>query len=383
MTTMWSEYLENSSNKNIINYIDLPDTLCLCLKRNYKIKSRGESITVRKLKECNLRIDEVNKLIDSIFNWRFKKYKLKIKFPVRLDNIHYVKLYSLLLSEGNFRNTLSLNVPEDFFHDIFKESLVGLFGEQIKNMFYENKVNGFPITIAPEMLRYLLPIPFHIPRVILNDKEYSRVYLKIAFEAEGSPKINIKSHKKYISLSRNIDITQLISTNVKNNMEIGQRLYKLQIRNKFPTLYNRLNDFLPETLLGEKLLLEHHFGVVSTIDLECIQRNKTNFRRGEFSAKWRLNIYSDSVDKFINEIGFLSKKKDDICKEMRKIKSQRRKYFALDLMKAISKNRIFEIREFENRMKIFGYITPRKFVWSYCKKGIIKRIKRGVYFINS
>ena len=152
-----------------------------------------------------------------------------------------------------------------------------------------------------------------------------------------------------------------------------------QLRKDYPNLSKIIEQNPPLTLLGEHLVLKHYFNIYNIIKPEAIRINKTDYRCGKISTRWALYIYADSVNKFIKEINFISKRKRKITHEMSKIKGYKRQYFALEIMKKIQKNKIIKTLDFVREMKIHGYISPRTYLWRYEKKGIIKRIKKGKY----
>jgi hypothetical protein len=224
----------------------------------------------------------------------------------------------------------------------------------------------------------LLHIPQHIPRFILQNKEFARSYLKIAFESEGYA--YLKDSKRYIRLVRNMGIDSLIKETL--NYADGTRIAFGRFKREHPLIAEEIKQHLPATLLGEKLILKHHFDIESTLLPERILINKTNFRRGKRSIRWSLCIYADSIDRFIKEINFLSKKKKKICKEMSKIKANKPAYFCLKIMEKVSKsNNIFKAKDFRTEMKKMGYVTPQKYLWFYKKKNKIQHISKGVYKI--
>jgi len=268
-----------------------------------------------------------------------------------------------------------LHVPEKIFHNIFVKSLECLFSKKITKYIIQKKQKNILRSTAPTTLRYFIPISEHIPKLILKNKEYCRRYLQIAFEAEGSP--IFVGFKRYLSLKRNVNVTHILKNKIKYPEE--KRIYISQLRKDYPNLSKIIEQNPPLTLLGEHLVLKHYFNIYNIIKPEAIRINKTDYRCGKISTRWALYIYADSVNKFIKEINFISKRKRKITHEMSKIKGYKRQYFALEIMKKIQKNKIIKTLDFVREMKIHGYISPRTYLWRYEKKGIIKRIKKGKY----
>ncbi len=377
MKFSFSKYLQKAPDLSQINYWDLPDSSCLELDSIPKgIKLRGKSLTVKKLISKYNQSPAINKLVSSILFYRGCR-KLSLKLPFSLNNICFVELYSLMASEGSNNTEFRLHAPEDFFHNMFINNLKSLFGDNIDQYIIQRLDKGFLRTTAPTIMRYLIPIPEYIPKLILLNKEYSRRYLQIAFEAEGSP-IYIGS-KRYLSLKRNIDITPIVKGKLKYPKE--KRIYIRQLRKDHPILIEEILSNPPKLLLGEHLLLKEHFEIESNLKLECIRVNKTASGFGKITARWALYIYADSINKFIDEIDFISNKKRNKTREMRKIKGHRRQYFSLGVMKKISKKGVITTSEFVKEMGKLGYVSPITYLWRYRKKGILKKISRGKYLL--
>jgi len=158
-----------------------------------------------------------------------------------------------MASEGSKNTEFRLHVPEEFFHEMFIDNLTYLFGKSIKKYIIQRQDKKILRTTAPAIIRYLIPIPEHIPRIILLNKKYSKRYLQIAFEAEGSP-IYIKS-KRYISLKRNVGITNIVKERL--NYPEEKRIYAKQLRKDYPNLIGTILKHPPKLILGEHLLLKN------------------------------------------------------------------------------------------------------------------------------
>jgi hypothetical protein len=214
---------------------------------------------------------------------------------------------------------------------------------------------------------------------LFNNKDFAREYLRIAFEAEGCPIFNLKKSKKYIKLSRNNSVANLFHD---HNLVEGERIFINDIKKYYPKQYEQIIKNPDDLILGEHLLLKYWFDIDSVLTLENIRLNKTGNRKGKISAKWVLYIYSgEDIEKFRDEIGFITKDKKKKCNEMlRKIPSRKKQYTALKVMKKIQKENIFLTKEFNREMKKLGYVSPQKFIWDYWKnKKIIDWVKRGEY----
>jgi len=377
MRNIFSEYLKNAPKMSKINYWDLPQSTCLELNSIPKnIKLRGKSLTVKKLLSNFGKNHKINKKISAIFFYRGIR-KLPLKFPFSLDNINFVELYSLMASEGSNNTEFRLHVPEDFFHDMFINNLESLFSKNILTYLHQKQEKGFLRSTAPAIIRYFIPIQDHIPKIILLNKDYSKRYLQIAFESEGSP-IHVGS-KRYISLKRNIDITKIVENKLKYPEE--KRIYAKQLEKDYPDLIKKILDNPPKLILGEHLLLKEYFKIDSNLNLECIRINKTSSGFGKITSRWALYIYADSINRFIDEINFIGAKKKALTQKMRMVIGNRKQYFSFELMKKISKKSLINSSDFVREMKKLGYVSPRAYISRYLKKGILKKTGRGKYLI--
>ncbi len=372
-------YIESSPNSNTIQWSDLPDSIQLKLKTFPKdIKRLGEFTSIRRLKQSQVH-DDITPLITNIRGISGHK-QFSIRFPVHLNNIHYVRLYSLMVSEGYYKSEFAVNVPELFFHEMFKSSIKGIISEDTSKLITEDYNKGFLRSRAPAILRYIIPVPRYIPRLILENKDFSREYLRIAFEAEGSPIFDKQRHKRYIKLSRYNNISEYISN---ENLPITKRIYLSEIKTKYPVLFNKIKNYPPNVLLGEQILLKRHFDIDSQLRLEAIRKNSTGFRAGKISARWVLFIYANNIDKFIKDIGFISERKNELLEEMKEIRGNNPQYYTLDVINRISdKKRCFYRRDFIKEMKRIGYKSPSCNLLRYEDKNLIRKIKRGYYQVK-
>lgn len=369
-------YYNKSPKVKEINYWDLPKNMCVeLISIPNKVKLRGNSITIKKLISLVGKDKNINKNIKSILFLRNSR-RLLLNLPLSLNDLNFVNLNSLMISEGSHKSEFRIHVPERFFHDIFAESLSNIFGKEIKELILQKKEKNILRSTAPAVIRNILPIEEHIPKVILENKEYCRRYMQISFEAEGSP--IFVGFKRYISLKRNTRIDNLIKEKLKYPEE--KRIYFNQFQKDYPKTAKRVKENPPKTLLGEHLILKKHFNIDSIIKPEAIRINKTDYRcGGKIAARWALYIYANSVNRFIKEINFLSKKKKKIASKMAKIKGNNKQYFSLEIMKKIAKDKIIKSSEFVAEMKKFGYVSPGAYIFRYEKKGILQKIRRGKY----
>jgi hypothetical protein len=139
MEATFSKYLENAPELDNINYWNLPKSIFLELNPIPRgVKLRGKSLTVRKLISIYGKNPLINKNILSILFYRGKR-RLAIKFPFSLNNINFVRLYSLMASEGSNNTEFRLHVPEYFFHKMFADDLKELFGKGVRKYLIQKK----------------------------------------------------------------------------------------------------------------------------------------------------------------------------------------------------------------------------------------------------
>ncbi|MDO8511604.1 MAG: hypothetical protein Q7S55_05575 [Nanoarchaeota archaeon] len=371
-------YLKEAPNKKEVHWFDLPNGTQFLLK-NFPntLRKLGKSniVNIERLKKAFGKSKDINDLIVGIKKTMKGNGCLKVKFPIKLDNRDYVSLYSLMLSEGSNSSEFSLHVPEEFFHDLFHENIKTLTSDDFSKNIVIDFNNGFKRSRAPAKIRHLIPIDEHLPKFILLEKEFAREYLKIAFEAEGSPILNKDKIKRYIKLSRYVDISKYVNLELPSE----RRVYTGEIQEKYSSLYNKIKEYPPLTLLGEFILLKKHFDIDSKIILEAIKQNKTFFRTGKFSARWTLVIYANNINKFIQEINFISEKKREKCEEMLKIRANHPQYSTLKFIRAVENKGIILRKDFITIMKKEGYKSPSCYLHRFEKKGLLKRIEEGKY----
>jgi hypothetical protein len=374
------EYINTAPNVKRIHYWDLKPSTCVGLSRPpKKLQLTTKTISIRRLLSFGHR-REIEGLIRYIALWRYreKTRQLRITLPLDLNNLEYTRIYALMLSEGSFRYEFRLHVPEEVFHRILSSSLGNLLGRQVLRFMRKAESRHVARTSFPNVTRYLFPIPDHIPKFILQNKEFCREYLRIAFEAEGSP-VNTGS-KRYIRLVRSSNVSD---TARRLDVSVGERVTFGQLKREYPKIASAVLDNPPSTLLGEHLMLIHHFDILNRIAPESIRRNKTTFRRGEFSAKWALQLYSEDLEKFAREIGFLSRNKNLRMTRMLKVHGRKRKLSSFNnVISHLQKDGIFCARDFVSEMKAMGYKSPRAYLSRYRQIGLIERIERGVYRIK-
>jgi len=112
------------------------------------------------------------------------------------------------------------------------------------------------------------------------------------------------------------DITPFV---LKEKLPLQKRIYYGTLKKKYTNFLKDINNNPPKILEGEQILLKHHFDIDAKLVLEAIKRNKTSLRCGDVTARWVLLIYANNINKFIEKVGFISKKKKDICRKMMEI----------------------------------------------------------------
>ena len=341
---------------------NLPSHLFLLLQNN-------ERISVKNFLNSKA-YDQRN--VTGIINSKGKKYILKMKFPFILRNLDYVRLYSLMLAEGSKRTEFRLNVPEKELHSIFKESLIKLFpNANISKLLSIGKSHGIPRSNAPSILRFLIPIPDEIPNFIKRNEEFSKEFLKIFFEAEGTV------------VKNRIKLTQSISIGIRTiDLDFRRRrIFLGEIKKKDENLWKKIISFQSQVLLDIQEMLKIHFGIDSIVKPESLRINKTE-RRGKVTLKWVITITSKNINKFANEIGLLSNPKVEKLNNLVKVEKRNPKFFALEIMSKLEKRKnYFTFNEFIDTMKNHGYVYASVYLWRFQRSDIIKKISRGKYKI--
>ena len=171
------KYINKCSTKQKINWYDLSKSCYLLMNQNDDNQQR-----VKLIKKLVIENGKNKKLNQNIMGIRIsmKKGFLKLKLPINLNHIEYVRLYSLMLSEGSFKKEFSINVPEKFFHQIFKNSLKKLISNNI--LIKKDFNNNHERSRAPSIIRNILPFPNHLSLILFKNKDFAREYLRIAFE---------------------------------------------------------------------------------------------------------------------------------------------------------------------------------------------------------
>tara|TARA_Y100000310_G_C20653496_1_gene800732 strand:+ start:334 stop:1491 length:1158 start_codon:yes stop_codon:yes gene_type:complete len=371
------EYITNSQKFEKVDWWNLPKNAKLRLLHHpNEIKKLGNFTTVRRLKLCKKK-DEITKYIIGIKKYMTGNKDFKISFPINLKLKEYAQFYALMVSEGSYNTEFSLNVPEEFFHILFREDIRKLISNECSCLIKQDYNKGFLRSRAPAILRKIIPIPDHIPYIIINNKEFAREYLKVAFEAEGSPIFNKKQHKRYIKLSRYNNISPFVKDEI---LLLNKRIYLGSLKKEYPKLFEKIKNNPPKILEGEQILLKYHFGIESKLSLEAIRHNQTDFRAGKITARWILFIYANNIDKFIQQIGFISKEKIEKIEQMKNIKGHNPQYFALRIIGRITdKDNYFYRKEFIKEMKRLNYKSPSCYLWRYLKSELIRRMKKGYY----
>jgi hypothetical protein len=126
-------------------------------------------------------------------------------------------------------------------------------------------------------------------------------------------------------------------------------------------------------------MLIKHFGVEARIDPEYIRINKTSHRRGRVSVKWTLTIHGENINKFIQQIGFITRVKREKAQKLLKIKSHRSKHFVFKVIQNMSNQGVFFRSDFMREMNKLGYVGPQCFLTRYKKEGKIKQLSHGKY----
>lgn len=350
-------------NFETVSIEDLPTHLFLSLKN-------GSRISVKKfLQNKKYKMEDVS----GIVNLKRKKYIIKIDFPINLINFDYVRLYSLMLAEGSKTTEFRLHVPEKELHFIFKQSIKNLFPKtNMENLLSMGKSHNISRSNAPSILRFIIPIPNEIPNFIQANKEFSKEFIKIFFESEGTVV------KNRIKLTQSIPIELKIARLKTKN----RRIFLGEIKRK-KNLFKKIKSFEPKILLDIQKMLEQHFNINSLIRFESIRINKTA-RKGKITAKWVISITSKNISKFYDKIGLLTDSKNQKLRKVANSPKRNIDFFALEIMKKLSKRKnYFSFREFIEAMKKEGYVYASVYLWRYQKSKFITKLSRGKYKVNN
>ena len=273
----------------IVNWWDLPDSLQLKLKNPLPELSKDRTlVTVRKCKRY-ADYGEITNLVMGIKHHIRSSKHLKLKFPLVFNSELYAKLYALMLSEGSFNTEFSLNLPEDFFHKMFFECIKGLLSVDVANKIMYDYNSGFKRSRAPAQVRYMIPLPVSVPALIKNNKSLAKSYLRVAFEAEGSPILDIASHKRYIKLTRYTSVDDCVKVDL---LPLAKRVFKGKLKQFNPEVCVAIESKPPVLLLDEQKMLQKHFNIESKLYFEAVRNNHTGFRAGKITARWVLIIYA-------------------------------------------------------------------------------------------
>ena len=378
----YSQYTDSAPLLDELHYWDLPDKYCVLvenLPRKLRFRGTTQSISIGRLKRNFGKDCSIDHCIKALVTWRNKKHSFNITFPFSFINEEYVQLYSLMLSEGSHKGEFKLHVPEEEFHELFAQCLTRLFGPiQIRTTIYRN----VKVSIAPKKVSFLVPIPKQIPAFIINNKEFARLYLRIAFEAEANFRYKLLKTgciQRKIKISRNYGIDGLVDTVLPYRE--AERIYIGRLKKEFPELVAKIIKNPCPTIVGEKILLKKHFDIETSLYPEYIRINKTTIRRGKISVKWTMNIHGENIDKFVKEIGCITEKKRVVLCRMHLVGKRRSNYTALKIMKTIARGNIFDLNDYALEMFKQGYKYPDVFLSKYKLRNLIERVSSRTYRI--
>jgi hypothetical protein len=113
LTKQFNEYKENSPAHTSVNWWDLSKGTKIGFKNLPKtVRLRGNTTTIGRLLSILDKEEHISKDISYLISDIFGQNKLKINFPIELNNEAYVKLFALMASEGSTNSEFTLHVPE-------------------------------------------------------------------------------------------------------------------------------------------------------------------------------------------------------------------------------------------------------------------------------
>lgn len=97
------EYIKECSKKQEVNWFDIPKSCYVLIN-----KLDGKENKVKLVKKLIDKYDRDTALNKNIIGIRIsmKKGILPLKFPINLNQIEYIRLYTLMVSEGSFKQSL-------------------------------------------------------------------------------------------------------------------------------------------------------------------------------------------------------------------------------------------------------------------------------------
>ncbi len=212
------------------------------------------------------------------------------KFPFRMSSHEGIGFRSIINSEGHISKQIGrsvmVRVPErQMLKDVitFSKTIFGDFSVEIKKtkdkntyeVFLPGEIGDILVISGLTRGRKSLKNPF-VPIDVMNGSlDKKRTYLQWSFAGE------MECSNKIIKLTRNVNVSHLLSDVYKRNLKFGANF-----KNNMPAdILKNLSNHPPWLLIGEALLLED-FGINRKPYLRSLWKHKN----GEVSAAWAITI---------------------------------------------------------------------------------------------
>lgn len=342
-------------------------------------------------KKRNPRITTLKKIVEyttspsDIINKKIIKINgLKPKLPFQLNNKEGAEIRAAFLSDGHVDKNPTAGPQycalEKESHNRLVESCKKVFGEFNTNTKWGHKtyVTRFPAAISTPLRKSGVPFGdkrlknCYVPKDILQNEEFIKVYLRKVFDDEGD--IGCTNKKRSVRLSRSIDISEAI-----NNLDLKSEIW---------TPCKLPSNLRHNLLFGEKIMLEK-LGIRTSIYSEGIYKSKI----GRITAKWRLVILQqDNLKKFAELINFNLVDKQNKLKGIlksyiihKRSNGEGDKYAAEFLMKIYKEKGFFTFGDLGRELVRTGrgYDSAGRYLGNLIKKEIIRKIKPNYYVFTS
>jgi DNA-binding Xre family transcriptional regulator len=356
-----SELMKKMPRMKMAKITNLPDNT---LRR---VEESGKILVRTLLKICNglgIKPSEIESKIIGVSS-------LNVKMPIDFNTKFGFRFIGGILSDGTITRSNLVEYTNGSIMQLLRmlEAAYNLFGD-FKARIVKGKKNSIALQF-PSTFRYLLekvglPVGskskanISLPVFILNGSKANKAeYLRQAFSDDGYA-------GDKIGIGRMVDITNIV------NFEIPQNIRASRIPRK-----DEISKHVPRLLLSEKKLLEDLGIKFSEPRLDSLHKS----RNGRITALFKMEISRwEEVVKFAKSVGFSHERKQ---KELENLINSK-KPFNFEMQKDIinlythfkdSKFCIEDIMNATNK----SYVASKTIGIRLTKKGILQRIKPGVY----
>ena len=374
------ELFEKAVNK-AGNYSELGRLLDTARKTLSNCSKGKTSTQIKVLKKIT---DYIDHPLENFNNKIIEIAGLKPNLPFRLHNKEGAEIRAAFLSDGHIDKHQTSPAQYCAYEIELHERLIDLckkiFGEFKTKTYFNSRshITKFPAVIGRALELSGLPrgdkrlANSYLPKdILVSNKEVQTSYLRRVFDDEGDVCFD-KSGKRAVRITRSVNINHL-------KIDIPSERW---IRFQLP-IYFRQN-----LLLGEQLLLLQ-LGIYSRLYPEGIYRS----RNGNLTAKWRIQIArQDQLRRFSELINFnLTDKQNKLKDALKSYKLNERpngegdKHAYEFLMKVYKEKGFFKFGDLGKELvKIDrSYDLAGKYLANLARKGLIKKIKRGVYTFDT